>query len=495
MLRLRRLRGRGRPMTAALRVVVVGGGIAGLATARALRAQCPGADIVVLEAGDRPGGNVRSERIDGYLCEAGPDGFLDSAPATLAFVEELGLAAQLLPSRDQARRRFVFRRDRLIEVPLSPTAFLRSPLLSVASKLRIACEPMARRAPSYDESILHFAERHIGREAAQVLVGSMVSGIFAGDAAELSLRSCFPKMHDMDAQYGSLVRALIAKGRQRRDDNGVGAPAGRLTSFVDGMESLVRAAAESLGPAVRLAHKAAELRPRRMQPGAPRLVGTRSFGVLAGAQAIEADAVVLAGPASETADLLRPFDPEAARLLNAIPTAPLSVLCLGYDAAALTADRGALDGFGFLVPRGEGPRILGALWESSIYSGRAPEGKALIRVMIGGATDREALDLDDEALIGVVRDDLRRTMALRTDPEFVNVVRHRRGIPQYTIGHASRLARIETRLREHPGLFLAGNSYRGVSINACIEDAALVAGRVATHLRQRPRLAEYAAVR
>jgi oxygen-dependent protoporphyrinogen oxidase len=480
-------------MNAQPRVVIVGGGIAGLAIARAIRVQTPDAEVLVLEARDRVGGNVRTERIEGYLCEAGPDGFLDNAPATLAFVDELGLNAALLPSRDAARRRFIFRRDRLREVPLSPLSFVRSPLLSMRGKLRLACEPFARHAPAYDESILRFAERHIGSEPAQVLVGSMVSGIFAGDAAELSLRSCFPKMHEMEEEYGSLVRAMLAKRRRRASANGVGAPAGRLTSFIDGMESLIRAAAESLGGTVRMNRKVVHLRPRRA--GGPRLVGARSFTIASENQTIEADAVVLAGPACETADLLRPFDSEAARQLNGIATAPLAVVCLGYDERAIAAERGPLDGFGFLVPRGEGPRILGALWESSIYPGRAPDGKALLRIMIGGATDREAVDLDEPQLIGIVREDLRRTMGIRAVPEFVQVFRHVRGIPQYTIGHASRLARIEARLRDHPGLFLAGNSYRGVSINACIEDAPATARRVADHLQHVPRFLEYAAVR
>jgi len=472
------------------RVVIVGGGIAGLATALALRKQAPDAEVLVLEARARAGGNIRTEHTNGYVCEAGPNGFLDNAPATLAFAEDVGLTGSLLPSCDAARHRFIFRGDRLHEVPLSPLAFIRSPLLSLAGKLRLALEPFARHAPSHDESILRFAERHIGREAAEILIGSMVSGIFAGDAAELSLKACFPKMRAMEAEHGSLVRAMIAKRRQRRQGDGVGAPAGRLTSFAGGMESLIRAAATSLGDAVRVNRKACELRPRRHPHGfaGPRLVGARSFTVVSEGRAIEADAVVLAGPASEAADLLRPFEPEAARHLDGISTAPLSVVCVGYDQLALTADRGALDGFGFLVPRGEGPRILGALWESSIYPGRAPVGKALLRVMIGGATDRNAVELDDERLIAIVLDDLRRTMGIRVNPEFVHVFRHRRGIAQYTIGHSARLARAEKRLQNYPGLFLTGNSYRGVSINACIEDAPLVAAQIADHLRRIPAL-------
>jgi oxygen-dependent protoporphyrinogen oxidase len=480
-----------------MRVVIVGGGIAGLAAAHAIRAQSPEAEVLVLEGRERPGGNVRSESIDGYLCEAGPDGFLDNAPATLAFIDAISLTPKLQPSRDEARRRYIFRGGRLHEVPMSAAGFAATPLLSPLGKLRVAFEPLAARAPLHDESIQHFAERHIGREAASVLVGSMVSGIFAGDADQLSLRACFPRMFEMDAQYRSLVRAMIAKRRQRRMENGVGAPAGHLTSFVNGMEDLIRGAAASLGSVLRTNHPVQGLHVREGfgRGSGPRLVGARAYSLVCNGRAIEADAVVLAGPAHDAANLIRRFAPGAAALLAGIQTAPLAVVALGYDATALAADRGPLDGFGFLVPRGEGPRILGALWESSIYPGRAPMGKSLLRVMIGGALDPEAVDLDDASLLAAVRLDLERTMGLRIAPEFVHIVRHWRGIPQYTIGHLARLQRIDAALAAYPGLFIAGNSYRGVAVNACIEDASRVAAGVAGHLRTIERRGEYAVAR
>jgi oxygen-dependent protoporphyrinogen oxidase len=463
------------------RVAIVGGGIAGLAAAQALRTQAPDAEVIVLEARDRVGGHIRSESIDGYLCEAGPDGFLDNAPSTLAFVDELGLASRLMPSRDEARRRFIFRGGRLHEVPLSPMAFMTSGLLSLPGKLRVFAEPFSARAPRHDETILAFAERHMGREAAHVLVGSMVSGIFAGDASQLSLRACFPKMHEMDAQYGSLVRAMLAKRRERRQSNGMGAPTGRLTSFAGGMEDLVRGVSASLGSVIHTNRRVTDLQVR--QAAGPRLVGARAFSLATDSQRIEADAVVLAGPAFETAELLRSHAPAVSHQLLAIETAPLAVVCLGYDEAALAADRGPLNGFGFLVPRGEGVRILGALWETSIYRERAPHGKALIRIMIGGAIDPAVVDLTDAELLRVVRTDLERTMGLHIAPKFVHIVRHRRGIPQYTIGHPARLERIESGLAGAPGLFLAGNSYRGVAVNACIDEGRKLASRIAAHLR------------
>lgn len=453
------------------RVAVVGGGIAGLASALAVRRRMPEALLTVLEAAPRPGGNIRSERVDGYLCEWGPNGFLDRVPETLALVRELGLAPRLHVSDDRARRRFIFRRGRLHPVPGGPGGFLASDLLSWKGKLRIAMEPMARPRPDGDETIHAFASRRIGGEAASTLVDSMVSGVFAGDSRALSLRACFPKMWAMETEHGGLFRALLARMRERRVRRGdaVGSPLGTLTSFRDGTEELVRAAATALGDSLRLASPARALR------------ATSSGWCLDvdGGTGLEADAVVLAAPPSASAPLVAGVDDLLAAELAAIPSAGLAVVALGYAERDLPRP---LDGFGFLVPRGEGPRILGVLWDSSVYPGRAPEGRVLLRAMIGGARDPEAVRLDDGALLEIVRRDLASTMGLDREPELVRVFRHPLGIPQYVVGHRDRLARIEDRLARHRGLFVTGNGYRGIAINSCVTEAEPLADRVAASL-------------
>jgi oxygen-dependent protoporphyrinogen oxidase len=450
-----------------MRVAVVGAGIAGLAVAHAVRRRAPEAEVTVLEASSRPGGNIRSERVDGYLCEWGPNGFLDSVPETLSFARALGLADRVHRSDDRARRRCIFRNGRLHVLPGGPAGFLGSGLLSWQGKLRIAGEPFAAGRPAGDETIHAFAARRIGREAADVLVGSMVSGVFAGDARALSLRACFPRMWEMETEHGGLFRALLAKVRQRRVRRGdaVGSPLGTLTSFRDGTEELVRAAAEALGRSLRLGARATRLR----RAGPAWRVDVEGDGGL------EADAVVLAGPPSASAVLVSGADDALAAELASIPCAGLAVVALGYAASRLAAP---LDGFGFLVPRGEGPRVLGVLWDSSVYPGRAPAGRVLLRAMIGGALDPEAARLDDAELVDVVRRDLHATMGLAADPDFVRIFRHPLGIPQYVVGHLDRLARIEERLLRLPGLHVAGNGYRGVAINACVAAAGPLAERV-----------------
>jgi oxygen-dependent protoporphyrinogen oxidase len=463
-------------------IAIVGGGIAGLSIAHAVRARAPEVPVVVLERSGRPGGNIRSETTDGFLCEWGPDGFLDNVPETLALARAVGVEHRLLASSDAARRRFIFRHGRLNEVPTTPGAFLASPLLSIGAKARIFGEPFARARPDGDETIFDFAARRIGTEAASAMIDSMVSGVFAGDARSLSLRACFPKMWQLETEHGGLFRALLATRTRRRKDDAVGAPAGRLMSFDRGMETLIRGAAEALAGSLRTSSAVTALKRGHESSGFVDSSSKSGFTLWTATGKVEADAVVLAGPSSESATLIQPFDADAAALLAGIPTASLAVVCLGYDEQTVAAERGPLNGFGFLVPRSEKVRILGALWETSIYPGhRAPEGKALLRVMIGGALDPEAVTLDDEQLVAIVRADLARTMGLKQAPEFVRIIRHTRGIPQYTVGHLARLQRIEDRLQAYPGLLLAGNSYRGVSINSCIAEAGQVAERALRH--------------
>jgi len=459
------------------RIAIVGGGVAGLATAWALEKRgCRerGHEVVVLESGDRPGGNLRSERRDGYLVEWGPNGFLDSVPETLELARDLGLGPRLVQADPRAAKRFVFRNGRLHPLPGGPGAFLRSPLLSWPGKLRILCEPMARRRPrGVDETIHAFAARRIGREAAAVLIDPMVSGIFGGDARQLSLRACFPKMWQMETDHGGLFRALLSKRRSARRGGPVGAPAGRLTSFEGGVEELVTALHTRLGGAVRTG---SAVRSLRREGGGYRLE-------LAGHASLEAEAVVLASPARTSAAIVDPLDAELALELRAIPSAPIAVVALGYDAAGLGH---ALDGFGFLVPRGEGPRFLGVLWDSSLYPQRAPEGRVLLRAMVGGAHDPAAVELDDATLLGRVREDLHATMGITADPAMVRIVRHHVGIPQYTVGHLERLARIEAHLGRLPGVHVAGNGYHGVAINNCAAEAGPLAERILADLAGGP---------
>jgi len=458
-------------------IVVVGAGVSGLTVAYELlqrAGRLPGGlELLCLEAADHPGGNIRTERAEGFVCEWGPTGFLDNAPATLDLARRLGLQERLLPARPAAESRFVFRRGRLRSVPTAPLPFLRSGILSPWGKLRLLGEPFARGSRGGgDESVHDFAARRIGREAASVLVDAMVSGVYAGNARRLSLAATFPKMRAMEQEHGSLFRAMLARRREaraagsRKPAGGPAGPGGRLTSFRDGLQELIDGLAGALGERLRT----------RLPVRAVSDMGRRGFRVhLDEGAPLEADAVILATPAWHAAALVRTMDPALGSVLEEIPSAPLVVAHFGYHRGALGE---APEGFGFLVPRGEGPRILGSLWISSIFEGRAPEGRVLTTSMIGGAHDPAALELRDDELVRIVREDLHRVMGIVAAPYFVRLMRHPRGIPQYTLGHLGRLEKIRSGLQRHPGLHVAGNSYAGISVNSCVEEAPGVADAV-----------------
>jgi oxygen-dependent protoporphyrinogen oxidase len=462
-------------------VVVVGGGVAGLTVAYELAERSQrlgdGVRVLCLESSDRPGGNIRSERVGGFTCEAGPTGFLDNAPATITLARRLGLADRMIRAKPEAANRYIFRRGKLRKVPLNPISFLGSGILSPLGKLRLLGEPFAPRSKQDDESIFEFASRRIGREAAAVLVDAMVSGVYAGNARQLSLPATFPKMRNMEQQHGSLFRAMLAKRKEAKSEGseagGPAGPGGVLTSFRDGLEELTNSLARALSDKLRLNS------PVQLVSD----MGRRGFRVLLDEGApIEANAVVLACPAWTAAPLVESMDPKLHATMTTIPSASLAVVHTGFRTMAL-GDQ--LTGFGYLVPREQGPRVLGTLWISQIFDGRAPDGAILLTSMIGGAHDPHAVDLDDEAMLAVVRDDINKAMSIMVRPYFSHIVRWPRGIPQYTLGHPERMQVIEDRLRDHPGLYVSGNSYRGISVNACVEEAPQVAEAVLEFLNVR----------
>lgn len=405
-----------------MKIAVLGAGVSGLTAARRLTSF---GEVTVFEARKRPGGNIRTEEIDGCRVEWGPNGFLDNSPPTLELVAELGLENRLARARSEAARRFIFRQGKLHELPSKPPRFLLSSALPVLGRLRVLLEPWAKAPPDEEETVYDFARRRIGKSAAEVLVDAMVTGIFAGDPRRLSVAAAFPKLKALEAQHGSLIKG--AKGR------GFG-PTGTLTSFDQGMDVLIDALAADL-----------DLR-----------TGEELSRVPAGF-----DRIFCALPAPRAADLV---DDDLARLLRQIPTAPVAVVALVFGDLPHVPDA-----FGFLVPRGQGARILGCLHDSSIFAGRAPSGQRLFRVLVGGRRDPGAVDLDDEALLDVVLGDLQQAWGSVPDPISHSIFRHRLGIPQYEIGHRDLVRRIHAACP--PELRLIGSSYHGVALNACIDEA------------------------
>ncbi len=446
-----------------MRICIVGAGISGLATAQAILTRKPDAEIVVFEAGQRVGGKVWTEASpEGYLCEGGVNGFLNKIPRTLKLCEEAGVSP--VPADTSAQKRYVYSRSELHKLPEKPPEFLASRLLSVPGRLRVLYELVAGGTDNPDETLAEFGTRRLGREAFERLIDPMASGVFAGDATQLSLKSCFPRIHEVEAEYHSLIRGLIKLQRKARrsgkkDTPGPGpGPGGTLTSFANGMGTLTDALALQLGDRVRIASPVQEI--------------SRNGGhytlLLGNGTVEECETLILAAPAHAQAGMLRSFDLALAALLEAIPYPSLAVCCFGYHKKNVGQ---VLDGFGFLVPSKEQRAVLGAIIDSNVFPGRAPEDSILLRSMVGGARSPQLARLPEEQLIDRVRNDLRDILGIDAEPDFIRIFRHKKAIPQYVVGHAVRLDAINTIMQRHPGLILTGNAFKGVSLNDCVVNA------------------------
>jgi len=406
-----------------MRIAVLGGGIAGLAAAYDLGKRH---EVTLFEARDRTGGNIRTEELDGYRIEWGPNGFLDNEPATLELVRELGLEPRLQRARAEGARRYIWRKGKLRELPAKPPQFLFSDCLPLTGRLRVLLEPWSRPPPPGDESVRDFAARHMGPQAADILIDAFVTGVFAGDPSRLSVRSAFPKLHDLEARFGSLIKG--AKGR------GFG-PKGTLTSFDHGLQVLV----DELTRRVDV----------RLESGVERI------------ERGDFDRVICSMPAHAAAPLV---DAPLGDLLERIPGAPIAIVALMFGKAPPVPDA-----FGFLVPRGQGLKMLGCLYDSSIFRHRAPEGCRLFRVMLGGRRDPETAALPDGELLDLALSELERCWGSVPEPSGHRIVRWPKGIAQYEVGHGELLGRIDAATPDW--LRLTGCSYRGVAMNACIKEA------------------------
>lgn len=467
------------------RAIVIGGGISGLASAFFLRekalAQGLELDVKVLEKAERPGGKIRSIRDQGYLCEWGPNGFLDSKPQTLDLCADLGIEEMLLRSNDDARKRFIFSGGMLHRLPENGLSFFASKLISWPGKIRLALEPFAPGRPEgVDETLAAFGRRRLGGEALQKLIAPMVSGIFAGDPETMSLQSCFPRIAELEREYGGLVMAMVRLARKKRRERAQGkvvsspsGPGGILTSFSGGIQELTDALAENLGSEVVVTDQ--EI--LEVKQGQSACYRVRSVE-----RELEADLVVVAAPSYAAAGMLRSASVEIAGILELIPYSSLMVICFGYERDRVRHD---LDGFGYLIPKEEGMVSLGTLWDSSIFGNRAPDGHVLLRSMLGGACFPEYIQLPDDEVVARVQNDLRVTMGILEPPSFIRIFRHEKAIPQYVVGHGERLRVLDERLRAFPGLILTGNSYRGVGLNDCVAAAARAAEEGITYLRKR----------
>ncbi len=440
-------------------VVIVGGGISGLSAAYYLAKA--GIASTLIEQQPRLGGVIQTELVEGCLLEAGPDSFLSAKPWAMELVRELGLEHEIIGSNDHLRVTYVFRHGRLVPLPdglmlMIPTRLLpivTSPLLGWRTKLQMAAEFFRKPRPSRpsDVSVAQFIGEHYGQEAVDYLAEPLLAGVYGGDAERLSAASVLSRFLELERNYGSLTRGVLAERRRLRKERN---SQPLFHTLRGGLGSLIDALVEAGRSHTRTVAARATALERH----------DNGYRVRTEDGVFPADCVILACPAWQSAALVRALDGELAALLEAIPYHSSVTVALGYDRRQFT---GALNGFGFLVPRRERGRIIACTCVGTKFGHRVPEDKVVLRCFLGGG-DESVLELSDEELEACVRSELRRIMGLTAAPRFVRIARWPRSMAQYTVGHQQRLEAIEARLRNFPGLYLVGNAYYGIGIPDCV---------------------------
>ncbi|MFZ0304813.1 MAG: protoporphyrinogen oxidase [Terracidiphilus sp.] len=476
-----------------IRIAIVGGGIAGLAAAYELeksRAAGEPVEYTLFESQPAVGGVLASEIVDGAVIEKGPDSFITEKPAAAELCRELGLGDQLIPSNDAARKTWIVVNNRLVPLPdglmfliptkLVPTALTR--LFSLRTKIRMALELLHPPRPSeQDESVAALVERHFGAEAVDRLADPLLSGIYGGDAAQLSAQTVLPRLVEMERKYGSLTRGMLAAHRQmtsraKTSSKTPNRGAAIFTALRGGMQQMVDAIAARLDPA--------SIRTGTIVNAIAR--NDAGWRITAGYGSEDFDAVIMASPAWVAGSLLRGVDAELGDELAAIPYSSSITVNLVYDEAKL----GALpEGFGFIVPASERRVMLACTFAHRKFLGRTPPGKAVFRAFLGGMNNESLLRESDEALVAAVRREMTEILGAKVigptaEPDHVQVSRWRRAMAQYAVGHKDRMARINARLAALPGLRLAGNAYDGIGVPDCIRLGRKAAKELVAAVRQ-----------
>ena len=461
------------------RVAIIGGGISGLSAAFHLeKARAAGADLAytLFESSKRLGGSMHSSRVEGCLVEAGPDSFLTEKPWALTLCKELGIDDQLIGSNDAQRKTYIVVNGRLVAMPdglmfmvptkLVPTAL--SPLFSWGTKVRMARELLHPPRPmDSDETVGELVERHFGAEVVDRLADPLLSGVYGGDANKLSARAVLPRFVEMEEKYGSLSRAMLAANSKMRAMAGKQPPRPLFSSLKDGMQRMVDAIVARLG------HSSIRLR-TRIRGIYPEDDGWRVAIEMGGNEIF--DAIIVATPANIAGGLLEAVDRDLADDLLGITYSSSATVTLGYHMDQL---KHLPPGFGFLVPRSEGTRMLACTFVHNKFPHRAPAGKGILRCFLGGARDEAVLNLTDDEIVDTVRAELKKIVKLEARPVFNRVYRWRGSMAQYESGHIARIERIEKRVKEIPGLEIAGNAYHGIGVPDCIREGTNAANAIA----------------
>ncbi|MDX1808645.1 MAG: protoporphyrinogen oxidase [Sulfurospirillaceae bacterium] len=443
-----------------MKIAIVGGGISGLATAFYIKRQNPQIEISIFEKEEKLGGKMMTKDVDGFLFEEGSNGFLSNKPSTLELVKESGCEELLMRSSDNARIRFIYK-NMLCRLPESPGAFLKTPLLSIFGKLRVAAEILIpAKKDNSDETLQDFGYRRVGKEMTDTFLDAMVAGIFASKPDKISVRSAFPAVVKLEQEYGGLFRGMLAKKKKEAGPGGV------LMSFVGGVSTFIDKLAGSQDIQIFTGIKVETIEKNEIK-----------YLLQINGEKKEFDKVILSTPAYNSANLIKGIDQELSNMLKDIEYSPISVVGLGYNEM-----KHDLNGFGLLTTSSSKKEVLGVLWDSSIFSDRAPRGKKSLRVMIGGQRNPKLALTSDKELAKIALKGVEETMGVSDTPDVVYVKRWVKGIPNYRLGHLDRMDILFDRLKQHNGLYLSSNAYFGVGLNDCVANSKKVAMQVLSEM-------------
>jgi oxygen-dependent protoporphyrinogen oxidase len=461
------------------RIIVVGGGIAGLSAAYYAQKNIPDAHITLIESASQWGGKITTDRVafdDGqFIIEGGPDTFLASKPWGVALCKELGLGERLHGTNQNNKNTYVLNNGRLLPLPeglamMIPSdvlSILRSRLISWAGKTRMGLDfLLPAKNVNGDESLGAFVSRRLGREAYENLIEPLMSGIYAGDGDQLSLASTFPYLRDLETKYGSLARGAL---EMRKKSNGK-AVQGSRSAFLTpttGLAEIVEVLVEHLS-----SHNV-DLRLHTHATRITQHASRNTWHLTLDTETLDTDSLILATPAYVSGQLIASFDPELASTLQSIPYASTATVSLAYRLSDVPRE---LDGYGYVIPRREGRKALACTWTSTKFPHRAPEGYALIRVFVGRAG--QDIPWDEGELLDVAKEELKLTLEITTEPLVSRVFMWDKAMPQYNLGHPEILKRIDTELEKYPGLALAGNGYRGIGIPDCIHSGEVAVEKI-----------------
>ncbi len=453
-------------------VIIIGAGISGLTTAFLLKKA--GLNVTVLEFQDEVGGTMKSKRINGFLVEFGPNSALETTPLLKQIVDEVGISNEMVYANEASNKRYILRSGKLHQIPMKPPEFFKSKLWSWRGKLRVMLEPFHSRAknptgdPFWEETLAQFVRRRLGQEFLDYTINPFVAGVYAGDPEKLGVKSAFPRLYALEEKYGGLIAGTIKGAKERKKREEKSKVTAKMFSFINGMGTLPKAIANYLGSSIILNAKVKSVK----KSGDKFLIEFEKEGRV---ETLSTEVVVISTPAYATAEIIKELSEELSQALKKIYYPPVTEVVFGYKKEQVGIEP---DGFGFLIPEKENRKILGTLWNSTIFPQRAPEGYVEFTTFVGGTRQPELALKSDDELVKIVSDELKDIMKVSGEPEFVWISRWEKAIPQYNVGHLKIMDQIEKFEEENAGIYFCANYRGGIAVGDCVMSAEKTANKI-----------------